>query len=369
MPASLADFDPPTLAQRFVDWGYKPGHAARVLRAFYAGGEIGTSAARRLPDGLIRRVRAELAASMAPPAARQVATDGTTKLLLRLGDGRTVESVLMPDYRADRAAGCLSSQVGCAMGCDFCATAKTGFERNLTAGEIVEQFLALRREAHAVGRRLQTVVFMGMGEPLLNLDAVLAAVRRLADNSLGALGWRQITISTVGIVPGMDALTATGLNINLAVSLHAPDDATRAGLLPVGKRFPLADILAAADRFQARRGRPVTIQYCLLAGVNDSPEHARRLAELMGPRRMHINLLRYNPTGLSLRGIAYGPSSDEAAEAFAEVLRARKLVAHFRRPRGPDIDAACGQLRRRTARPVPAPGQESVATTVADLTP
>ncbi len=345
---ALADFDPASLAQQFETWGYKPSHAARVLRAFYAGGDIVTSPLRGLSQGLVERLRAEFTSNPTTLAARQVANDGTTKLLLRLGDGRTVESVLMPDFRADRAAGCVSSQVGCAMGCDFCATTKTGFERNLTAGEIVEQFLALRHEAHAVGRKLQTIVFMGMGEPLLNLDAVLAAVHRMADNKLGALGWRQITVSTVGIVPGIDALTATGLNIHLAVSLHAPDDATRAKLLPMGKRFPIADILAAADRFQASRGRPVTIQYCLLAGVNDSLEHARQLAELIGARRMHINLLRYNPTGLSLRGIAYEPSSDETAEAFAGVLRARKLVAHFRRSRGKDIDAACGQLRRRS---------------------
>lgn len=349
MHASLADFDLTSFARQFAAWGYKPSHAARVLRAFYAGGVVMDSTARRLPQGLVERLRAEFTSSAATLAARQVAGDGTTKLLLRLGDGRTVESVLMPDFRADRAAGCLSSQVGCAMGCDFCATTQTGFERNLTAGEIVEQFLALRREARAVGRKLQTVVFMGMGEPLLNLDAVLVAVRRLADNSLGALGWRQITISTVGIVPGMDALTTIGLNFNLAVSLHAPDDATRARLLPMGKRFPIAEILAAADRFQARRGRPVTIQYCLLAGVNDSPEHARRLAELLGTRRMHVNLLRYNPTGLSLSGATYQPSSDETAEAFAGELRERKIVAHFRRSRGPEIDAACGQLRRRTA--------------------
>jgi 23S rRNA (adenine2503-C2)-methyltransferase len=271
--------------------------------------------------------------------------------LLRLGDGRTVETVLMPDFRPDRAAGCLSSQVGCAMGCDFCATTKTGFERNLTAGEMVEQFLALRREARAAGRRLQTVVFMGMGEPLLNLDAVLEAVRRIADNRLGALGWRQVTVSTVGIVPGIDALAASGLNVNLAVSLHAPDDATRAQLLPMGKRFAIADILAAADRFQAARGRPVTIQYCLLKGVNDSAAHARTLATVLGARRMHVNLLRYNPAGLSLRGLTYEPASDGTAEAFVAELRSRGVVAHFRRSRGPDIDAACGQLRRRVAVP------------------
>ena len=371
MHAALAHFRLADLEHQLAAWGYKPSHAARVLRAFYASGGAApapTAAVApaapaqhlRLPTGLAEKLRTltppllssplSAPSSSAPStlAARQVAADGTTKLLLRLADGRTVESVLMPDFRADRAAGCLSSQVGCAMGCDFCATTKTGFERNLTAGEIVEQFLALRREALAVGRKLQTIVFMGMGEPMLNLDHVLAAIDRLADNRLGALGWRQITVSTVGIVPGIDALTAAGLNVHLAVSLHAPDDATRAQLLPMGKRFPIADILAAADRFQASRGRPVTIQYCLLRGVNDSPDHARTLATVLGARRMHVNLLRYNPTGLSLRGIAYAPSSDATADAFAAILREHQLVAHFRRSRGPDIDAACGQLRRRT---------------------
>ncbi|HTO04726.1 MAG TPA: 23S rRNA (adenine(2503)-C(2))-methyltransferase RlmN [Opitutus sp.] len=335
------------LEQQLAAWSFKPVHAARVLREFYArGGEL-VAEGRPLPVGLLDRLKSEFAATAAVLAVRQIADDGTAKLLLRLNDGRTVETVLMPDFRADRAAGCLSSQVGCAMGCDFCATTKTGFERNLTAGEIVEQFLGLKREAAASGRRLQTIVFMGMGEPLLNLDAVLEAVRRIADNRLGGLGWRQLTVSTVGIVPGIDALTASGLNINLAVSLHAPDDATRAQLLPMGRRFSIHEILAAADRFQASRGRPVTIQYCLLKGVNDSLEHAHILAGVLGTRRMHVNLLRYNPTGLSLRGVAYEPTAEATAEAFVQVLRAHQIVAHFRRSRGPDIDAACGQLRRR----------------------
>ena len=348
---ALADIAPADLGLRLAEWGYKPSHAVRILRRFYGGEDVMTSLSTGLPAGLRARLGAEFEAAAATPAARQVAADGTTKLLLRLRDGRTVESVLMPDFRPDRAAGCISSQVGCAMGCDFRATTKSGFERNLTAGEIIEQFLALRREARAGGRKLQTVVFMGMGEPMLNLDAVLEAVGRMADNTLGALGWRQITMSTVGIIPGIDALTATGLNLHLAVSLHAPDDATRARLLPMGKRFPIADILAAADRFQASRGRPVTIQYCLLAGVNDSVDHARMLAEVVGTRRVHVNLLRYNPTGLSLRGIDYQSSSDETAEAFAGVLKQHRVVAHFRRSRGPDIDAACGQLHARDAEP------------------
>ena len=347
MVRALADFSLAELQQQLSDWNYKPGHAARVLREFYArGGEL-VQSGLPLPAGLLDQLRADFPDRAATLALRQVADDGTTKLLLRLNDARTVETVLMPDFRPERAAGCLSSQVGCAMGCDFCATTKTGFERNLTAGEIVEQFLALSREAAAVNRKLQTLVFMGMGEPLLNLDVVLEAIRRIADNQLGALGWRQVTVSTVGIVPGIDALTASGLNINLAVSLHAPDDETRARLLPMGRRFAIQDILAAADRFQASRGRPVTIQYCLLEGVNDSLEHARALATVLAARRMHVNLLRYNPTGLSLRGVEYRPTSDESAEAFVAALRAQGVVAHFRRSRGPDIDAACGQLRRR----------------------
>ncbi len=349
---ALAHLSLTDLKQRLEAWGCKRSHAPRLMRAFYAAdGAPNWYAPLRLPRGLPERLAAEPASDAPTLAARQVAADGTTKILLRLRDGRTVESVLMPDFRPDRAAGCISSQVGCAMGCDFCATTKTGFERNLTAGEIVEQFLALRREARAVGRKLQTIVFMGMGEPLLNLDAVLTAVHRLADPHHGALGWRQVTVSTVGIVPGIDALTATNLNFHLAVSLHAPDDATRAQLLPMGKRFPIAGILAAADRFQAARGRPVTIQYCLLRGVNDSLDHARTLAALLGERRMHVNLLRYNPTGLSLRGIAYEPTPEDTAESFVAELRAHKVVAHFRRSRGPDIDAACGQLRRRSAAP------------------
>jgi 23S rRNA (adenine2503-C2)-methyltransferase len=281
-------------------------------------------------------------------AMRQVAEDGTVKLLLRLADGKTVESVVMPGYQEDRVAGCVSSQVGCAMACDFCATTQTGFERNLSPGEMVEQFLHLRREAKAAGRRLQTVVFMGMGEPMLNLDNVLEAVRRMAGEGLGALGWRNVTVSTVGIVPGIDAMAAADLNINLAVSLHAPDDATRAMLIPSGRRFGVDEILAAAGRYQAKRGRPVSIQYCLLGGVNDSVEHARRLAALLAGRRMHVNLLPYNSTGASLTGRDYEPSTAAAAAAFIAELRARRIVAHFRRARGREIDAACGQLRRRS---------------------
>ncbi len=350
--AALSDLDPTTLARHLSDWGHKPGHANRILRAYYETGDSPgreAAASHRFPKELLARLEAEFTTRSSELIARQESSDGTVKLLLRLADGRTIESVLMPAFRPDRAAGCLSTQVGCAMGCDFCATAKSGFERNLTAGEILEQFLALRIEARRLGRRLQTLVFMGMGEPLLNLDSLLTAIPRIADNTLGGLGWRQITVSTVGIVPGIEALTASGLNVNLAISLHAPDDETRAGLLPPGKRHRIDDILAAADRFQATRGRPVTIQYCLLSGVNDSIEQAQALGRLLEGRRMHVNLLRYNSTGTSLRGMNYQASDDTVAEAFAQALKGQGLVVHSRRSRGPEIDAACGQLRRREA--------------------
>lgn len=346
MPESLSDLTLDDFARRLAIAGFAAAHAGPVLRAHYGQGSSSPRPGLLPPTGL-----EEWLATAFTPAAevvqRAASADGTVKLLLRCRDGATIEAVLMPGDRSDRAAGCLSSQVGCAMGCDFCATARSGFLRHLSAGEIVEQFRALRREAAAQGRALKTVVFMGMGEPMLNLPAVLAAAERFADNQIGGLGWRQITVSTVGVIPGIDALTAAGHSLNLAVSLHAPDDATRARLLPPGRRFAVADVLAAADRFQAARGRPVTLQYCLLRGVNDAPEQAEQLAGLVGARRMHVNLLHYNATGPGLGGARYEAVPVAGAEAFAAILRRRGVVAHFRRPRGPDIDAACGQLRRR----------------------
>jgi 23S rRNA (adenine2503-C2)-methyltransferase len=348
MRRALSEVTPDELERLVAAWGFKPSHARRVLRNYYAHGGVTAWPELTAPPALRTRMDAELPPLQTAMAARRVAEDGTVKLLLRLADGRTVESVAMPAYRPDRVAGCLSSQVGCALACDFCATAQSGFERNLTSGEIVEQFLHLRREAQAMGRRLQTIVFMGMGEPLLNLEAILAAIRRIADAGLGALGWRQVTVSTVGIVPGIEALAAANLNVNLAVSLHAPDDATRAQLVPSGRRFGVEEILAAADRFQAKNnGRPVSIQYCLLKDVNDSPAQARQLAARLAGRRMHVNLLHYNPTGASLTGRTYAASSRAAEDAFLDVLKAQRVVAHFRRSRGDDIEAACGQLRRR----------------------
>jgi 23S rRNA (adenine2503-C2)-methyltransferase len=242
----------------------------------------------------------------------------------------------------------VSSQIGCAMGCDFCASTRNGLERDLTAGEIVEQFLQLKEQAAAANRRLRTLVFMGMGEPLLNFDNVVAAIKRIAHPNLGGLGWRQITVSTVGIVPGIDRLTDTDLNIHLAVSLHAPDDETRSRLVPMNRRYTVAEVIDAAKRFESRTGRTPTIEYCMLAGVNDSEDQAALLAARLVGFRAHVNLIPYNPIGPAIRGVAYSRPSAERMQKFIEILRARGVVAHFRDTRGDDVNAACGQLRAIT---------------------
>ena len=347
----LSDFDVTGLEAQLAGWGFKPVHAAKILRAFY------DSAGRPEPDfaslpigaALRARLAADVPLRQSSVLTRRTGADGTTKFLIRFAAGGAAEAVLMPGWRADRAAGCVSSQIGCAMGCDFCATAKSGLQRNLTAGEIVEQFLHLKEAAAAAGRRLVSLVFMGQGEPLQNLDHVLAATRRIADPALGMLGWRQVTVSTVGVVTGIDRLADADLNVNLAVSLHAPDDETRGRIVPTGRRWRVADIMDATRRFARRTGRIPTIEYCLLAGVNDADAQAELLAGLLDGLRAHVNLIPYNPIGVGLSGTAYRRPDRERMIRFLSILRDRGVVAHFRDTRGDDVNAACGQLREAVA--------------------
>lgn len=348
MPA-LTDYDHETLAHRFASWGFKPSHAKRLLRDFYlSAGQIDL-ASLDLGRSLRARIDAEIPLRRSRVIRRTQASDGTVKLLVGFdGDGGAVESVLMPAYDPTRAAGCVSSQVGCAMGCDFCASTRGGLERNLEAGEIVEQFLHLKQEAIAQGRRLTTLVFMGMGEPMHNLDHVIVAIRRIAAPGMGELGWKQITVSTVGIVPGIDRLADADLNVHLALSLHAPDDATRSRLVPANRRYRVAEIVDAARRFQQRTGRIVTIEYCLLAGVNDADEQAHQLSDLLEGFRAHVNLIPYNPIGSGLSGVIYRRPSPDSVTRFLRILQDRGVVAHCRRTRGDDVNAACGQLREMT---------------------
>jgi 23S rRNA (adenine2503-C2)-methyltransferase len=233
------------------------------------------------------------------------------------------------------------------MGCDFCASTKDGFGRDLSAGEIGEQFLHVAREAALGGRRVASLVFMGMGEPLLNLGAVLAAIERIADRSLGAVGYRNVTVSTVGIVPGIDRLADADLGVHLALSLHAPDDETRARLVPANRRWRVDEILDAARRFQARTGRPVNIEYCLLAGVNDADDQARLLAGLLRGWRAHVNLIPYNAIGAGVSGRVYARPAAQRIDRFTTLLRSAGVVVHVRETRGDDVSAACGQLRQR----------------------
>jgi 23S rRNA (adenine2503-C2)-methyltransferase len=264
--------------------------------------------------------------------------DLTRKWLWRAGDGAQVETVLM--RYPDRATVCVSSQAGCAMGCTFCATGQAGFERHLDAGEIVEQVV---RAAHESPQRVGNVVFMGMGEPLANLDAVWAAIERLHDDF--GLSARHITVSTVGVVPGMRALAERPLPVTLAVSLHAPDDALRNELVPLNHRYPIAEVLDAARDHALARGRRVTFEYACIDEVNDHPHQARALAgRLHGfPGGAHVNLIPLNATD----GFSGRPSRRERIVAFAETLRAVGVTATVRRNRGTEIDAACGQLRAR----------------------
>jgi 23S rRNA (adenine2503-C2)-methyltransferase len=345
---TLADFDLPALEANFAAHGLRPIHALAVLRQFMEAHSIDQLDQALVGNAVIQHLRSNLNTTKSTILDRSISTDGTTKLLIGFdegGSGGAVESVLMPGFREGMAAGCVSSQIGCAMGCDFCASTRNGLERNLTAGEIVEQFLHLRMAARAINRRLKTLVFMGMGEPMLNLDAVMDAIRRIGEPRTGGIGWRQMTVSTVGIVPGIDRLADADLNVHLALSLHAPDDATRSKLVPSNRRYPVDEVMAAARRFEARTRRIPTIEYCMLAGINDSDDQAHLLANLMENFRGHVNLIPYNAIGAGVSGITYARPSRERLIAFLTILRNRKVTAHFRDTRGDDVNAACGQLR------------------------
>jgi 23S rRNA (adenine2503-C2)-methyltransferase len=276
-------------------------------------------------------------------AREAVSEDGTRKLLLTFLDGAAVETVWIPD--GPRQTACLSSQVGCPVGCRFCASGLGGVQRNLTAGEIVEQALRVRRLVReACGdptARLTNVVMMGMGEPLANYREVVKAIRIMnAAWGLG-IGARKITVSTVGLPQQIRRLAGEELQLNLALSLHAPDDELRSELVPWGKA-PIAELLDACEYYFKHTGREVTLEYVLLDGVNNLPEHARRLAPLARRLRANVNLLRYNP----VPDLPYKRPSSEAAFEFQQQLRELGVNVHLRSSRGQDIAAACGQLRR-----------------------
>jgi 23S rRNA (adenine2503-C2)-methyltransferase len=295
---------------------------------------------------LPQALRAELAADFTLWASRIArhtqAADGTEKLLLSLADGGQIECVLLRDEV--RRTICISTQVGCGMGCVFCASGLEGLARNLTTGEIVEQMLRLQLLL-ADDERLSHIVVMGMGEPLANLDALLPALEEASrDDGLG-ISARRITVSTVGLPKAMRRLADTMPRYRLAVSLHAPNDALRRQVVPTAEKIPLADVLAEADHYFDLSGRRLTFEYVLLGGINDSPNHAAELADLLADRTALINVIPYNP----VEGLPYRTPSRAAQQTFRNILESRGLSVRFRHRKGDAIDAACGQLRRRTA--------------------
>jgi len=314
----------------------EPRFRAGQVWAWAANGAERYEQMTNLPFSLRAALEQELPFSSLEVREELRSRDGTVKALLATRDGRPLEAVLMR-YRDGRRSVCVSSQSGCPLTCTFCATGAMRFGRNLTAGEILDQVLHFRRrDARSAPSHL---VFMGMGEPMLNLDNVLAACRRLPD--LG-ITHRRTAISTVGWIPGIERLAASDMPLRLALSLHAADDALRSELMPVNDRYPLADVLAACREYHERRRRRVFVEYVMLAGVNDRSEQAVALARVLDPAIFKVNLIPYNPTDSPYEG-----SGRAAIAAFKATLEQRGLPATVRLTRGRDIDAACGQLAGR----------------------
>ncbi len=355
-PRALLGITLEALRAWLVEAGHERFRAEQIMDWIYGKGATAFEEFSNLSKALRAWLQSSAALYSSTITTRQVSTDGTQKLLLTWPDGRAVETVLIPD--GDRATACVSSQVGCPVGCKFCASGLRGVERNLTAAEIVEQALRIsqlvRAQAPAqpaknIGGfggprapRLSNIVFMGMGEPLANFDALLSAIRILNAPWGPNIGARKITVSTVGLPKQIRRLAEEELQLNLALSLHAPDEELRRELIPWGK-VPLEELLDACRYYFEKTGREITLEYILLEGVNNQPHHAARLAALCRRLRCNVNLLRYNPVA----GVPYERPSAESAFDFQSRLRSHGVNAHVRTSRGKDIDAACGQLRRK----------------------
>jgi len=344
-PVNLLGMSRAALEIFFRGLGEKPYRAVQTLKWIHQEGLSDFDGMTNLSRGL--RQRLGRLAEIRPPrvAGEQASTDGTRKWLVRVGRGNCVESVFIPDGR--RGTLCISSQVGCALGCTFCATARQGFNRNLTSAEIIGQLriatMALGSQPRSGPRAVTNIVLMGMGEPLLNLDAVIEAIRIMLEDNAYGLARRRVTLSTAGLVPGIHALRER-CPVSVAVSLHAPDDALRDTLVPINRKYPIAELLSACAKYLA--GNPhekITFEYVMIDGLNDTPEHASRLAGLLRGFPAKVNLIPFNP----FSGAPYRRSTTAAIDAFRDVLLGAGIMTITRRTRGDDIDAACGQLAGR----------------------
>jgi 23S rRNA (adenine2503-C2)-methyltransferase len=348
----LAEFERPALEAALAARGHAAFRGRQIFRWIHQRGVVEID---RMTD-LGRDLRAQLADEfiVRTPvlAARDRSTDGTEKFLLRLADGRQIESVFIPDTPA--MTFCISTQVGCAMACAFCLTGKMGLVRNLTAGEIVGQVRVLADALEMRDRRFN-LVLMGMGEPLHNYDETMKALRILADEHGLNVSPRRVTLSTVGLLPALERLATESVMPNLAISLHAPTDQLRGELVPLNRKYGVEEIIEACRRFPLGRRSRITFEYVLLAGVNDSPDAARRLAKLLAGVKSKVNLIPLN----AAPGIPFERPSDEAIDRFARILADRGLTVSVRKSRGRDIRAACGQLI--VEGPQRSPGQQLAA--------
>lgn len=330
------------LREWLVQRGEAPFRAGQIEQWLYGRRADSFHAMTDLPLALRSRLADEFLIWTSTVVEHREAGDGTHKFLLEWQDGHRIECVLICE--GSRRTACISTQVGCAMGCVFCASGLDGVARNLTSGEIVEQLLRVDRLLPR-GVRLTNIVVMGMGEPLANLEALLPALDRARSKRGLGISARKVTISTVGLPRAIDRLAELGIGYHLAVSLHAPTDELRTRLVPVNRAIGLDAILAAADRYFDATHRRLTFEYVLLGGINDQPEHARQLAQLLAGRAALLNVIPYNPVA----GLGYQTPSKRSQRAFLEVLRRAGVNVQVRARKGDQIDAACGQLRRRRA--------------------
>ena len=340
-PANFHDLTREALRLLTVRWGFSPVHAARLWRYVYIQQVEAWPLMTDLPVRYRDRAAAELALVQPGIAAEMHSSDGfTRKYLLALADNRQIETVLM--RFTGRVTACISSQAGCAMGCVFCATGQMGFTRHLTPGEIVAQALHVNRVLHATnpGERLRNIVLMGMGEPLHNYDAVMTATEILCDTAGLSLGTKQITLSTVGVVPGIIRLADEGRPIHLAVSLHGATQEERAALVPVARKWPLDELMAACRYYIAKQQRRIFYEWTLIEGKNDTAESAHAVGRLLQGQDAQVNLIPLNPTA-GYDGI---PTGREAARRFQAILADYSLPSTVRQRRGIDIAAGCGQL-------------------------
>ncbi len=336
----LLDLTCDQLKGLLVSWGEPAYRANQIWGWLYRSLVSDFQEMTNLPKGLRERLAEATILRTMQPLEEKVSADGLTrKVLFALRDDQTIESVLML-YEKRRTA-CISTQVGCAFGCVFCATGQSGFVRNLTPGEIVEQVLYFAHLLKAEGERLTNVVLMGMGEPLANYEATWQAIETLTHEGGFNLGARRITISTVGLAPGIRRLAREGTQIGLAVSLHASTDELRDKLIPINRRYPLAQLMAACRHYFERTGRRISFEYALINEINDSPEQARQLAHLLDGLFCHVNLIPLNPVPES----PYQPSPRGRILAFQAELNRLKVPNTLRVERGADIRAGCGQLR------------------------